>query len=330
MTGRFREVVAALDVGGTKIIGALIDPAGWRVLHRVITATPGTPGAADPGLAATAAVARDLAGRAAADDQPVHSVGAGFPEYVADGRMTSREVIGPSAAPELVLAGEFGAEARIMIDSDVRLGAVAEARLGAGRDIGSFLYVSWGTGLSSTLVIDGQVWAGAHGEAIALGEFPVPAGIVDGPPVGLEAFASGAGIAHRYASSRAGAVAEGARDVLARAEAGDPAAAVVVDSAARALGAVLAAAVRLLDPAAVIFGGGLGSVARLTGRVITEARSRLPSRSGCRWLPAQLGADSGLFGAAILAADAISGSAARPASAAGPGSPTGSRGSRSR
>lgn len=329
MTGRSREVVAALDIGGTKIVGALIDPAGWRVLHRVITATPGTPGAADPGLVATAAVARDLAGRAAAVDHQVRSVGAGFPEYVADGRLTSREVIGPSAAPDQVLTGEFGAEAVIMIDSDVRLGASAEARLGAGRGVGSFLYVSWGTGLSSTLVIDGQAWAGAHGEAIALGEFPVPAGIADGPPVGLETFASGAGIAHRDARSGAG-MTDGARGVLARAAAGDPAAAAVLDSAARALGAALAAAVRLLDPAAVIFGGGLGSVADLTGRVITEARTRLPSRSGCRWLPAQLGADSGLFGAAILAADAISGSAARPASAAGPGWPTGSRGSRSR
>ncbi|GAB3739661.1 ROK family protein [Microlunatus parietis] len=326
MTDGRRGIVVGLDVGGTKIIGALFEPGTWRVLERVGAATPGSPGAADPGLVATAAVARELAARAAAADQRVRSVGAGFPEYVAAGRLTSREVIGPSAAPDHVLATEFEPETMITIDSDVRLGAMAEARLGAGRGIGSFLYVSWGTGLSSTLVIEGRAWAGAHGEAIALGEFPIPAGIADGSPVSLEAFASGAAIAHRYASAGA-SPADGARGVLSRAETGDPVADAVLGSAARALGSVLAAAVRLVDPAAVIFGGGLGSVTELTGRVITEARSRLPSRSACRWLPAELGPDSGLFGAAILAAEAVSGSAARPAWATGPGSTTGSRGS---
>jgi len=52
---------------------------------------------------------------------------------------------------------------------DVRAAAVAEARFGADRGRGSFLYVSVGTGISLAFVIDRVVWQGARGNATVMG-----------------------------------------------------------------------------------------------------------------------------------------------------------------
>ena len=302
-----RPVVGALDVGGTKIIGALID-LDRRVLHRRRTPTTGPTGAADPELRAVVSAATDLRTTAERSGWRIAAVGAGFPEYAHDGRVTSDEVLGAGIAPERTLADCFG-DVPVVIDSDVRLGALAESRLGAGRALGSFVYVSWGTGLSSTLAINGNCWPGEHGEAIALGEFPLPAELAE-PPGTLEAFASGTAIADRYGAKSGTPVDDGAREVLARQQAGDSAAEQVIVSAASALGIALAAVVRLTDPAAVIIGGGLGTGDDpLVERVFQVARARLPKGRDRQWLRAGLGPDSALLGAALLAADAVSRSA---------------------
>ncbi|WP_152363951.1 ROK family protein [Microlunatus speluncae] len=297
-----RAAVGALDIGGTKIIAALVDPSDRSLIHRRRFAMPGPSGAADPGLRTTLAAAEDLVRAAERLQVRIAAVGAGFPEYVRDGRVTSDEVLGAGVAPDHVLEAALGPGIPLLIDADVRLGAIAEAGLGAGRGVDSFVYVSWGTGLSATLVIDGACWPGAHGEAIALGEFPLPAGIGDPESSTLEGFASGTGIARRYAAASGVAEPDGARAVLARRSAGDAVAAGVIDGAATALGLSLAAVVRLLDPVAVIMGGGLGSAGEsLLGQVVTAARPGLADGSRCRWLRAGLGPDSVLIGAALLA-----------------------------
>ena len=53
-----------------------------------------------------------------------------------------------------------------------------EQRFGLGRDHPGFLFVSIGTGISHSLVLDGRVWPGNRGEALAIGEFPVRPGLV--------------------------------------------------------------------------------------------------------------------------------------------------------
>jgi glucokinase len=170
----------------------------------------------------------------------------------------------------------------------------------------------------------GRPFLGAHGRAGELGHVVVEP---DGPPCGcgargcLEAIASAAAIERGYAAAgggrsggegAGGAVDEGdgagadarasGREVAALAQAGDPVASEVWARAARALGAALADAVALLDPGLVVVGGGLAEAgAQLLDPVAAElaARSRLGPPP--RVVAAELGADAGCRGAALLA-----------------------------
>lgn len=253
------DVVLGLDVGGTKLAGGLVD-AGGRIRLKAERPTP--PG--DPELAGTLALAASLRAEAAERGWRVTAVGAGFPEYVdASGRLTSREVLAWTRQPAELLG------APCVVESDVRCGALAEWKLGAGAGTSGLFYVSIGTGLSSTLIADGRIVHGARGEAIALGE------------VGdLEAYASGAGVAARG----------GGADAL--------------ESAGRAVGTALAGTVLpLLDPPLIVLGGGLGSAETPYWTALTETYDRLAARrpNPPSVVRAKLGADAGLVGAALFA-----------------------------
>lgn len=282
-------LTAAFDVGGTKIVGALLD--GHGVLDRIVRPTPGPVGAADPGSSTLRVLAADLRRRA---DGPVGQVGVGVCEYVHEGRLTSHEVLAWDEQPAEWLRTLWPA-AHVVVESDVRCGLLAEHRYGAVRHVSSAAFVSWGTGLSSALLVGGASWPGHRGRAIALGELRARVAQDAGS---LEAYAAGAGIARRYAE-RTGAVVADAREVLARAGAGDPVAIEVADSAGYALAHGLADLVHLLDPALVVLGGGLGSADTWAGRAVRDAWQDLGSPVPL--VVAELGADGPLIGAAAAA-----------------------------
>ncbi|MFB8266973.1 ROK family protein [Streptomyces sp. NPDC055955] len=293
--GAGARVAVALDIGGTTLSGGLVTEDG-AVLYEA-----GRPavrdGGRDPGLHGTVALARQLTVKAGDMGAAVVGIGAGFPEYVSGaGALTSRDVINWDEQPAGLLAPLVPGRP-VVVESDVRCGALAEARTGSGRGLGSFLYVSVGTGLSGAFVQDGRVWTGQRGEALGLGTWPVRGG----PAPDLEAYASGAGIAARY-SAVTGSAVTGARAVVARAQAGDAAAFDVLSTAGGALGTALAWAVALLDPAAIVVGGGLGAAGGLFDESI---RTAYAAHAGRRGRPpvrrAELGARSGLVGAALAA-----------------------------
>ena len=285
MTG----LVAALDVGGTKLLGALLDDTGIR--HRVQRPTPGPPGAGDPGSAGLRALVADLAGLA---DEPVLAVGSGWCEYVDGGRLTSREVLAWTEQPAdwlpRVLPG-----ARVVVESDVRCGLLAESLLGATRGLDSAAFVSWGTGISSALLINGRPWGGARGRAIALGELPVaPAGCR------LEPYASGAGMAARWSrSGAAGGQGGGARQVLLAAAADDPVAARIATTAGAAVADGLNLLSRLVDPQRIVLGGGLGSADSVARRAVADRWAALGAPAELVW--STVGPDGPLLGAAVAA-----------------------------
>jgi len=279
-----------VDIGGTKTRVALVDEAG-SVLAIDEAPTGGVP-KADPGLRISHDVATRVASMAVACDVVVEGVGVGVPEFVEpDGRLHSSLVIAWEQQPRDL----FADIAPVVVDSDVRCGAIAESRLGAGRGVRSMLYVSVGTGISCTLVIEGYAWAGHRGEAISLGEFPVDRSADRQSTSTLEEFASGGAMGRRY-----GGVA-GARDVMRLAAAGDKRARTVVESSATALGAALSWAVNIVDPQIVVLGGGLGTSGGEWFDRVRERYRSLGSPGAPDIVMAQLGPDSGVIGAALVA-----------------------------
>ena len=297
--------VVSLDVGGTTILSGLVADDG-TVLHSASRPTV-RDGRRDPGLTGTASAVRAMVAAARERDIRVVGVGAGFPEYVdATGRLTSNEVLDRTEQPAALLAS-LAPGVPVAVESDVRCAALAEARLGSGRGLGSFLYVSLGTGLSTAFVQEGAVWRGHRGEAIALGNLEVPASVDPGfsagppgePPRTLEEYASGAGIAARYTHATGTPVTE-TRDVVRRAANGDATALRLLAGAGRALGTALGWVVSLLDPEAVVVGGGLGVSGGLLHEELGSAYTtacRRPSAPPVRY--AELGHESGLLGAAL-------------------------------
>jgi glucokinase len=291
--------VLAVDVGGTKLSAALVTPE-LEVLHPEEVRTPRSDAGCDPGLAELASLVERLRHVAADRGVGVEGIGLGFPEYTIDDRLTSREVFAWDVQPAVLFGG---AGVPVAVEADVRCAARAEA---VTRQVtGTLLYVSWGTGISSTLVVDGRCLLGRRGEALALGEFDVPT-VVDAEWIGnLESFASGRGVERRFSGARGGASSGDDLDchaITALAADGQPAALGVIGSAASAMARALHECVALLDPDLVVLGGGIGSSDSLLPRLATEELAVLQTRPDpVSVVPARLGARAGLLGAALVA-----------------------------
>lgn len=121
-----------------------------------------------------------------------------------------------------------------------------------------------GSGISSTLVLDGVAYAGAHGNAILLGA---------GPP-DVEAVASGKALQAKHGVPAA---------ALARAaDAGDSSATHALRDAGAALGQAIAFAVNLLDPEVVVLGGGLALGSDVYRSTAQDAMRACVGREGQR------------------------------------------------
>jgi len=316
--------VVGIDVGGTMLKGGVCD-RGAAIVHgeRRRTARDDAEALVD----GIVALAGDLAaeGRRRFGADGVAGIGLAVPGLVDETRGVALRAVNLPWR-DLALAAVVGARLGLpaLLSHDVRAAAAAEAALGAGRASDDFLFVAIGTGIGAAIVHGGRPFLGAHGRAGELGHVVVEP---DGPPCGcgargcLEAIASAAAIERGYAAAgggrsggegAGGAVDEGdgagadarasGREVAALAQAGDPVASEVWARAARALGAALADAVALLDPGLVVVGGGLAEAgAQLLDPVAAElaARSRLGPPP--RVVAAELGADAGCRGAALLA-----------------------------
>lgn len=294
------DVVLALDVGGSKLAGALVDRDG-RIQHDIERQTPKSDAGGDPGLAGTATLASDLREYAIEAGWRITRIGAGFPEYVdTQGHLTSREVLAWTSQPAHVLASVCDGVGCV-IESDVRCGAIAEWRIGAGAGYPGLFYVSLGTGLSSATIADGQLVRGALGEAIALGELGIPASLDADWSGSLETYASGHGLAERW-RQRTGEHLT-ARELTDRASTGDRPATALLESTGRALGTALGDIVALLDPPVVVLGGGLGAAATPLTEQIRAAYDQRTARrpNGPPIVTAGLGPRAGVIGAALFA-----------------------------
>ena len=314
------KLLLALDFGGTKHTAATLSPGGrtWHA-HRRVFAPPGADARYD--IETMFTLARELLG----GNQPA-AIGVSFGgpvDHTTGVVRLSHHVPGWEAAPlQQMLEAEFGAPARV--DNDANAAALGEHRYGAGQGCASLLYVTVSTGVGGGWILDGQLWRGHEGMAGEIGHTVVdPQGplCLCGKRGCVERFASGPYLAQRARRllrdhplrgdtlrrlSGGDLEAVDAALVARAADAGDEVAREVLGKAAWALGVSIGNAANLINPQRVILGGGVTKSGDLFWDAVRLAahRTALPEvHFGI--LPAALGDDAPLWGAAALAASCL-------------------------
>lgn len=298
-----------LDVGGTKILGALVDEDG-RIAGR-------TSRRSDRGDWPD--VVMEVAADLLSDPPgPVEAVGLAVAAWIEhpSGRLAyapNLEVTDRSLAGEV--EGRFGLPADV--ENDAGAAAWAEFEFGAGRHVQHMLMVTVGTGIGGGAVLGGALYRGSRGFAAEFGHVPVS---MDGPrcPCGargcLEAVASGRALGRMAREQtavgsailqRAGGNRESitGRHVGEAALDGDPEARKLVARLGRNLGVGLSGLAKAFDPQAIVVGGG---VSALDDLLLEPARAEVRLRYEGQVDPpdlfaAELGNDAGAVGAARLA-----------------------------
>ena len=289
-----------VDVGGTKVAAVLVDDAG-DVVRRCRKGTEsGTYSGLLAGIvSATTEVCEGL---------EVSGVGLAIAGNVA---VDGSHVL---FSPHLPLAGEPLARdlgealgTPVQIDNDANAAAWCEHEVGAGRGSTEMLMVALGTGLGAGLVLSNQLYRGHQGFAGEAGHMTV---VIDGRacPCGgrgcWERYASGTALVAHYLE-RGGDPEVGGPGITQAAAAGEPLAVAALADVGEWLGRGLASLVAILDPEVIVVGGGVSEAGDL---LLDPARRQFAvSVTGAdvrplpRIVPAQMGNDAGVIGAAMLA-----------------------------
>lgn len=306
-----------IDLGGTGTYGLLLDQEG-RILADLEAKTPAQEGP-EAVFRLLFALVRGLIARAPA---PVLGIGLGITGLM--DRESGLSIIAPNFAGwrnVQVLEPfrrEFGLP--VVIENDVRVGALGELHFGAGRRFRSFLFTALGTGVGGALLLDGALYRGPYNTAGEFGHLPMRP--FDGERCGcgaigcLESLVAGPAIRRRTLQ----ALAEGrdggrsllrslpqseisARTLAEAAGEGDPFAQAMWGEIGTDLGLGIAAYYNLLGPEAVIVGGGVS----LAGDLLLEPARRVATerlmdgiKERVTILPAELGDEAGAVGAATL------------------------------
>ncbi|MFI8258693.1 ROK family protein [Streptomyces filamentosus] len=300
--------VLALDIGSSKIAGAVTDLEARVVRRRRSAIVPGDD--ARPALyffEALADLAASLVKDAATGPAPVRAVAVSVPGVVR--RDTGRVEFAPSLQwydlpLGALLEERLGLPVRVA--NDVNLLALAELRHGAARGRRDVLTIALGTGVGASLVLGGGLYAGSGGAAGEIGYTLLGRESLSTPWPGFGDLESRVGTAGMLARmrERTDALPDGfgPEDFLGLARSGDEAATAVLAEVVDDLSLTIGNAATLLNPELVVLGGGFGRAA--ADLLVPAVRRRLQGRIPL--LPAITGAEleeAQLIGAAELAID---------------------------
>ncbi len=287
-----------VDLGGTKIAAAVVEDG--RILGQARQPTP------QSGFEDVADAMAEVARRLLEEHGPVAAIGVGSPGPLdprAGTILFAPNIPGMEDAP--IVAGlRRRLDLPVVLENDANAAGYAEHLYGAARALESSIYVTISTGIGGGLFLGDRVIRGANGFAGEIGHMTLlPGGPVGGDGVDgtLEAIAAGRSIARdgSYVFGRALSTA----DVFAMARDGEAKALRIVDNAARFTGIGLANLVKVFDPDGFVIGGGMSQVgAFYLDRIVASLESYLAGWPVPPLLPAELGTDAGVIGAAAVAA----------------------------
>jgi glucokinase len=311
------SLTIGIDVGGTKVLGGVVDESG-KVLT---TARKDTPRQGGGALTQTIAdVAKELL-----QQHSVASVGVSAAGFVSSDRKTMLAT--PNIADwngvdlDHQLTALIGLP--VVIENDANAAAWGEAKFGAGKNQDHMMMLTVGTGIGGGIVVNGALYRGAFGIAAEFGHMRV---VPDGHICGcgargcFEQYASGNALL-RHAREAINASPEVARNLLSRGDGtvagltgqaiteaardGDAVALAAFNTTGQWLGAGIASLAVLLDPACVVIGGGVIDAGEILLKPTRESLERNMPFAGKHPYPeiiaAQLGNEAGLVGVADLA-----------------------------
>ncbi|MGN6485158.1 MAG: ROK family protein [Thermomicrobiales bacterium] len=308
--------VIAVDLGGTRIRVALVTEGG-ELVHRVDDLAHTEEGPRKVTERMAGLIQRLVAETGIDGDIPV-GIGSPGPLNPRTGTVLyTPNLPGWRDVPLVDWLNQLTGR-RVALQNDGNCGTLGEMQFGSAKGVRDLVYLALGTGVGGGIVSGGRLVDGVRGLGAEVGHFVVA---LDGPrcscgSVGcLESFTAGWAIkreAEAVCTTRdgdfmvkladgkglhAGIVAEAARQ-------GDPAATMILDRAARALGASMGAFVNLTNPSMIVFGGGLIAIKD----VLIEPAKRYMAqhcfadfRDDVTVTYSSLGHDTGVYGAAALA-----------------------------
>lgn len=310
------DLTIGVDVGGTKIAAAVVDPAG-NVVDSVRNPTPVESAGAVEDQIVDAVT--ELAGR-----NDVVAAGVAVPGFVDEKRSTLR------FAPNLPIRDRplrdllmERLRLPIVIENDANAAAWGESRFGGGRGAADMALITIGTGLGGGIVYNRTLMRGSFGAAAEFGHMRVvPGGELCGCGRSgcWEQYASGNALG-RYGRELADAEPELAVELVKlaggdpkaiegwmvgeRARAGDPAGLRLLTRLGTWIGEGIADLADILDPSVVVVGGGVVDLGDLllepARRAYSAQLSAAEHRPHLRIVAAMLGNDAGMIGAADLA-----------------------------
>ncbi len=294
--------VIGVDVGGTKILGAVVTHEGEIVARDQRDTEVSSEEAL---LAVMDGMVEDL--RA---ETEVAALGFGLPSRI--DQRTGHAVASVNVPLEGVDIRSRMRERHglpVGIDNDANAAAIGEWKAGAARGASYVVMLTLGTGVGGGLILGGRPYRGATGSGAELGHIVID---LDGPPCGC----GGHGHLESYASGRAadGVAREvlgpgsDAHDLVERGRAGEAAAVEGLAGIGRRLGAGIASLLNVFEPELVVIGGGFGAAGELLlgpAREVVAVEGLTPARDMVPIVQAKLGADAGVIGAGVLGFEAL-------------------------
>jgi glucokinase len=319
-----RVLVLGIDLGGTKILSAVVDEEG-KIVSRDHSVTPAAKGQAAVMQAIQESVQRALSSAEIDVDRlAAIGIGAPGPSNPEKGILyTSPNLPGWEDVPiTKVMHDTFGR--RVFLINDANAAALAEYRFGAGQGSSHLIYITISTGIGGGIVLDGRLYIGSIGTAGELGHMTIDH---QGPACNCgnigcwETLASGTALA-KEAQKRLRDHAESAmRDMVSgrlelvsaevvqkAAEQGDELAQELIRQTAYYVGVGLANIINIFNPDAIVIGGGVSNMGdRLLAPAIKTAEERAHKMAfrSVRFAVAGLGRNSGVLGAAALALERV-------------------------
>lgn len=317
------NAVIGLDLGGTKLAGAIFDSDG-KILHRMVAPLQGRKGREVGELIGTRL--KQFLKIAHTKKIPVKAVGACVPGIANQktGKVWAPNIPGWEDYPlrKEISALITGKKIKVTVDSDRACYILGEAWQGAAKGCENAIFVAVGTGIGAGILVNGEILRGAHDIAGAIGWLALerPHRPEYGPCGCFEHHASGNGIAKiarellATEKSYTGVLRKKpdltAHDIFKHFPSGDPIAVKTLNQAVEFWGMAVANLVSIFNPEKIIFGGGVfGPATQFLPDIYAEAWkwAQPISIKQVKLEASKLGTDAGLYGAGFLALRSLKG-----------------------